>query len=284
VATAAVLWGSWALVLGRGGLPPLQSALVVQAVLALPAPLVLLRERAAFADRGAVIALVLLGVADAGNIGLYFPALARGPVAVATLTHYLAPLLVALLAPLVPGERRSRRALAAAPLSILGLLLVLGAPGSAPATTALLGGASAVTYAAIVFAARRAARSFSPLALTSLHGVVSALLLLAAFGRGAVPPWGAGAAWVAGASLVLGIFASMLFYGGLARIPAPVGSALTYLEPVSAAAIAAIFMGQPLGAAAVAGAAIVVGAGAWVALEPAPLAAPAPDAGELRPG
>jgi drug/metabolite transporter (DMT)-like permease len=272
VSTTAALWGGWAFVLRPSGLLPLQSALVVQLVLALPAPAVLLRGRAAFRDRGAVVALALLGVADAANIALYFPALARGPVAVATLTHYLAPLLVALLAVLVPGERRSRRALLAAPISLAGLLLVLGSPGSAPARTAMLGGASALAYAGIIFAARRAARSFSPLAVTSLHAVVSALLLLAVFGAGIVPPAGPGLVRVGTASVVLGILASILFYGGLSRIPAPVGSALTYLEPVSAAAIGALFMGEPLGPAAVAGAALVVGVGGWVALEPAPAA------------
>jgi drug/metabolite transporter (DMT)-like permease len=270
VATTATLWGGWAFVIRPSGLLPLQSALVVMLVLALPAPIVLFRDRTGFRDRGAVTALAVLGVVDAANIALYFPALSRGPVAVATLTHYLAPVLVALFAALVPGERRSRRALAAAPLSLAGLLLVLGPPRSAPATTALLGGASAVAYAALIFAARRAARSFSPLAVTSLHAALSALLLLAVFGTGIVPPAGPGLFRVGAAALVLGIVASVLFYGGISRISAPVGSALTYLEPVSAAVIGALFMSEPLRPLAVAGAALVVGTGGWVALERAP--------------
>src|SRR3990172_11458635 len=81
VATTATLWGGWAFVIRPSGLLPLQSALVVMLVLALPAPLVLLRDRTGFRDRGAVTALAILGVADAVNIALYFPALSRGPVA-----------------------------------------------------------------------------------------------------------------------------------------------------------------------------------------------------------
>src|SRR3990172_2047930 len=50
VATTATLWGGWAFVIRPSGLLPLQSALVVMLVLALPAPLVLLRDRTGFPD------------------------------------------------------------------------------------------------------------------------------------------------------------------------------------------------------------------------------------------
>ena len=70
---------------------------------ALPAPFAF--RWSAFADRGAVIALVIVGIADAGNMLLYFLALDRGPIVVAVLSHYLAPTLVALAAPLVLAER-----------------------------------------------------------------------------------------------------------------------------------------------------------------------------------
>jgi drug/metabolite transporter (DMT)-like permease len=241
VATAATLWGGWVLVIRPSGLAPLAASMVVQLVLALPAPLTI--RRAAFRDRGAVAALVLLGLADAGNIALYFTALARGPVAVAVLTHYLAPVLVTLVAPVVLREPLSRRPLLATPLSLAGLALVLGRPEAAPAATAALGTASAGFYVVIVFAAKRAGRAFSPAAVTALHAVVAA------------------------ATLALGIVASLLFYGGLGRVPSPVAAALTYLEPVSAAVVGWVAFGESLGPAAVAGAALVLGCGVWVALE-----------------
>lgn len=156
VAVAAILWGLWPSVLRPGGLPALQCALVVQTVQALPAMAMAWRERNAFRDRGAVVALALFGAFDAAQCALYFPALTRGPVAVAALTHYLGPILVALAAPFVPGERTSRRAMLAAPLSLLGLLLVLGRPRHAPVLTAVLGGGSAFFGAACLFAVRRA--------------------------------------------------------------------------------------------------------------------------------
>lgn len=275
VALAAVLWGHWPVLLRPAGLGPLQAALVVQAVVALPAPYSAWRERGAFRDRGAVLALVALGLFDAGQGALYFPALAHGPVAVAALTHYLGPVLVALAAPFVPGERASRRAMLAAPLSLGGLLLVMGPPRTAPLLTAVLGAGSAFFGAAGLFAVRRASRSFSPLAICSLHAVLSALVLLAA-GRGALPPIGQGLLRVAAGGLVLGLGASLVFVQAVKRVPAAIAATITYVEPVTAAGLGALLLGEPLGALALVGAAVVVGAGVWVAFEPARPAAVAP--------
>src|SRR5512140_3697940 len=202
------MWGLWPSVLRPSGVPALQAILVIQLVQAAPALVMGWRERAAFRDRGAVVALVLFGLFDAAQGALYFPALTRGPVAVAALTHYLGPVLVALAAPFVPGERGSRRAMIAAPLSLFGLWLVMGPWDHAPVATALLGAGSAVFGAGTLFTVRRAARSFSPLALCSLHAVVSVACLLLVFGREAVPTWGPGALTIAAAALVLGIVAS----------------------------------------------------------------------------
>jgi drug/metabolite transporter (DMT)-like permease len=268
VAAAAILWGGWSLVLRPSGLTALEASMVVLLVLALPAPFVFRRE--ALRDRGAARALVLLGLADVGNMVLYFAAIRRGPVAVAVLTHYLAPLLVALAAPWL-GDPRSPRALLAAPFSLLGLLLLLWRPGAGiPAVTAALGAGSAVFYAAVVFAARRAGRAFRPMAVTALHAVISAAALLLLFGSDALPPPGPGALRVAGGALVCGIAASLLFYGGLSRVSAPVAGALTYLEPLSAALAGLLAFGERLGAGALAGAAAIVACGIWVALEPPP--------------
>ncbi len=267
-----MLWGLWPSVLRPAGLPPLQSALIVQLVQALPVVVLLWGDRAGFRDRGALLAIVAFGVFDAAQCALYFPALTRGPVAVAALTHYLGPILVALAAPFVPGERTSRRAMVAAPLSLVGLLLILGPPRQAPILTAVLGASSAFFGAACLFAMRRASRSFSPMAICGLHAVLSAGLLLAVFGRDAVPPLGSGALRVAAAATVLGIGASLVFYRAVKNVPAPIVATITYVEPVTTAGVGALVFGERLGALALLGAAAVIGGGVWVALESPPAA------------
>ncbi|MFY0579012.1 hypothetical protein ACN28S_36340 [Cystobacter fuscus] len=76
------------------------------------------------------------------------------------------------------------------PLTLVGLALLLGTPrgGLADPQTALLGGASALFFAANVLSIKEASRAFSPLAINSLHAPLSALVLLLVFGSDALPP------------------------------------------------------------------------------------------------
>lgn len=265
VAAAATLWGAWALVLRPAGLPPLQFAFTVLAVMAAPLPFCLRAEP--WRDRGAVAALVLLGAAEAANVVLYFAAIARGPVAVAVLTHYLTPLLVTLVSPWVTGERASPRALVASAVSLGGLALLVWQPGTgAPLLTAGLGAGSALFYVVIVFAARRAGRSFRPIEVTAWHAAISVALLLP-LGREVLPPPGAGTALVVGGALVCGVGGALLFYRGLVLVPAHVAGALTYLEPLTAALVGWLAFGEVIGPAGLVGAALVLASGVAVALE-----------------
>ncbi|MFY0565810.1 DMT family transporter [Archangium lansingense] len=277
VALGTTLWGCWPLVLRPAGLTGPQSALLMMAVMALPAPFVLRREP--FRDRRATLALGVLGVCDAANAALYFAAVQRGPVTVAVLTHYLAPLLIALAAPWVLRERRSARALLGAPLTLAGLALILGTPqgGFADPWTALLGGASALFFMANVLASKEAARAFSPLAINSLHAIPSGLLLLLLFGRDALPPaLDSSLLQVAAGTVLCGIVANSLFYSGLRHVPTATAGALTYLEPLTAALLGVLVFGEALGPLGLLGGLVVLLSGAWVAAEPRAPAQPAP--------
>jgi len=267
VALAAVLWGLWPIFLSGSGLAGHQSALVVFAVMMLPAPFVL--SRGAFADRRATFGVFAVGVLDAGNAIAYFTALERGPVVVAVLTHYLTPVMVALAAPLLLKEPLSRRALLAAPVILGGLALVVGPKqGGSTLVTAAWGASSAVCYAGIVVFSKRAATAYSPLAVTALHAPVSLAVVLLVFGAGALPPRidGGLASMVAGA-LICGLFAVMLFNVGLRTVPAHLASVLTYVEPVVAAIVGIVWLHQPLGPLGAVGAALMLAAGVWVVRE-----------------
>lgn len=270
VAAAAILWGCWAVFLRPSGFDGPASAFILFAVYSAGIPFGL--RGANFRDRGAWIALGLLGVFDAGNAWLYFAAVKQGPLAVGVLSHYLAPLLVALGAPWVTGERRSMRALLSTPLSLAGLAVVLwGGAQRFALSTALLGAGSAVFYGALVLAAKRASRAFSGLAVTALHAPVSMLTLVVLF-RSQVFPVANGRAWgwaIAGAC-VCGLLATSLFNAGLKQVPAQAASALTYLEPVAAAIIGWAIFGEALSSAGMLGAAVVLACGAWVVTEPTP--------------
>lgn len=269
VALGATLWGCWSLFLRPAGLSGIQCAFLSMALLSLPAPFVLRRE--ALRDRRATLALVVLGFCDAANCALFFGAVQRGPVAVAVLTHYLAPLLTALCAPWILRERRSLRALLGAPLTLVGLALLLDVHrgGLSDPWTALLGGGSALFFMANVLASKEASRAYSPLAISALHSPIATLALLLVFGREALPPALDSGVLVASCGVFLcGFVASLLFYAGLRRIPTATASALTYLEPLTAALVGVIVFGESLGPLGILGGLVVLGSGVWVASEP----------------
>ncbi|MET0406318.1 MAG: EamA family transporter [Cystobacter sp.] len=266
VAMGAALWGCWSLFLRPAGFSGPQSAFISLALMALPAPFFFQRE--ALRDRRATVALGVLSLCDAANAALFFAAVQRGPVAVAVLTHYLAPLLIALAAPWVLRERPSPRALIGAPLTLVGLALLLGAPqqGLSDTRTALLGGASALFFAANVLAIKEASRAYSPMAINCLHAPLSALVLLCVFGREALPAAvDSRLLWVAGGALLCGIVGNSIFTVGLRRVPAAAGSALTYLEPLTAALVGWVVFGEALGPMGLVGGVLVLGTGVWVA-------------------
>lgn len=282
VAAGAILWGCWPLFLRSAGLTGPQSALLVFIVMSLPAPFLLRRE--ALKDRRATLAVALLGLGDAANAALFFAAVQRGPVAVAVLTHYLCPLLLALLAPWVLREQRSARALLGAPLTLAGLTLLLGTPqaGLLDPWTAVLGGASAFFFAGNVLASKVAARAYSPLAFNSLHSPLSVLALLLAFGSQALPTaLTPSLLWVAAGAAVCGMGGNVLFNLGLRNVPTTAAGALMYLEPLTGAVLGLLVFGETLGPLGLAGGLLVLGTGIWVASEsraPAPLPATASSA------
>jgi len=270
VAAAAFLWGLWPLFLKHTELPGYAAGFTAMAVVSLTALPVMLLRRGKRSTRRALLALLGVGATDAGNVALYFGAVDRGPVAVAVLTHYLAPLLVCFGAPLFLHEKWSKRALIATPVVLGALWLVVtgGAVHELAWATAALGAGSAFFYAANVLCSKAAAESFAPFEVVALHAPVAALCLLLVFRENALPhQLDFGLAGVLLGSVVCGLLATVFFNLGLRRVSSPVAGVFTYLEPITAAAVGVLFFREALGPWRIVGAAVVLACGAWVALE-----------------
>jgi drug/metabolite transporter (DMT)-like permease len=273
VAVAASSWGTWPLILRRAeAIAPLDPALesfILMAVLTIVgAPLCVVdrvRRRATWREWAAV---GWLGVGDAGNVLLFFAAYQKTTVAVAVLTHYLTPILVAIAAPVVLKEHLGRRALGAAAAAFVGLVILLepwrGSASAQGMAGALLGAGSAVFYASNVIVNKRLIGAFSGAELTFWHGVLATALLALAVPR---------AAWIADphATLVVaagsvgpGALAGLFFVWGLRRVPASHASTLTLLEPLVAVASASVVYGERLGVAGGLGAALILLSAAFV--------------------
>lgn len=269
VAVAAACWGTWSIFLRWSGLPGLTSAAILMTVLALAGLPSQWRHRHRERPRAVWAFMLLFGLLDAGNTGFFFLAISRGSVAVATLSHYLAPMLTPVMAWFLLRERPSRRTYPAVLVGLCGLWLMLRpAPGAAQTTlllTAGCGGASALFYATLVPLGKKLSPYFSPLEVQGIHSWVSAAVLWLIAAPSAVPL--PGLLKLFPGTLLCGVFAGALLYRGIRAIPAGLSAVLTYLEPVVATLVGAFWFHEALGPSALAGAALVIGGGLYLAFE-----------------
>jgi drug/metabolite transporter (DMT)-like permease len=266
VVTAACLWGTWSLFLRPAAVPALSSSPVLFAVTALAlAPLAMRETPAPRWDRAALVLLFATSALDAVNVVTFFGAMDRTTVAVAVLTHYFAPLFIALLAPIVDRER-IRGAIVAAAVATVGLALVLR-PWTAHGRTlagGLLGSVSALAYGANVFVVGRLAARVGPARAIAWHAVLAAVLLVPFADLGALRATGGRAVFLVVGALVPGAFAGWLFVRGLGRIGSTRAAVLAYLEPLVAVVIGWTVWHERLAPISIVGGALVLGAGAWV--------------------
>ncbi len=262
VVTAAVLWSLWSIwVRWGGGESVATMAFLVAGVCGLPFAL---RESFARGRRPgrAWALLVLLSVMDAANTWCYFRALG-GALAPAILSHYVAPVLVALAAPILLHEARSPRTPQALVLALGGtaLLVFLGKSGAGGGSVSRglgYGFASALFYAGNVIVARRLSRDLGDFELMIYHALIAALVLAPATG---IPLHAAAWKWPLVGGLVSSLAAGVIYYAGLRRISAETSAILTYVEPVAALGVAWIVFHETPTIAAIAGGALVVTAG-----------------------
>lgn len=295
VAAAAVLWGS-AGVIGRlatdAGVTAVSvaaSRLTIAAVALPPLTLALTRRRRAAAQplgdvaahvtgqvtaqatevalAGAVrprrkAGLIATGVLLALYQGAFFAAVDRTGVTVATLVALgCAPVLVAVAGPLVGDARADRRTWSGILAALVGLILLVGADPSAGASAlvgvglALLSGAG---YAAIILLGR-SLRHVDPLQVLAVGFPVGAVLLAPTLPGLATGSVRAGT-WLS--LLYLGLLptalAYVLFLRGIAGLPAAVVSTVTLLEPATAAALAALVLGERIGLVGALGGVLVI--------------------------
>ena len=209
---------------------------------------------------------------------LFFETIKLSSVVLAILMAYTAPILVALLGPLMLPERRSRVALTALVPAVGGLALVaLADQGDAHVRPLALatGVGTALTYAALVIGTKMVAAHVSVAGLTfwnySLSGLVVLPLVLLG---GRVLPSAGELPYLVLLGLVFTAVSGYLYIWLIRRVTAQSMGLLAYLEPVSAALLAALILDEPLGLQTVLGGALVIGSGLAVVLfEPADAAA-----------
>ncbi len=214
--------------------------------------------------------IAAMGVLLALNWVLFLGALTLTKVAVAVLLGYLGPVFVAVLNPIVSRQPFDRRIALPLVLAMAGTALIVGPQDfSLDDGRHLLGAglalASSFTYAVLIVFVKRLLRGIP--ASTYMLGeylVAAAVLLPAALlltGPVGAVEWAA----LATLGIVHTAFTGALFLTGLRLVPADRAAILTYAEPVSAVAFAALLLGERASTTTLLGGAAVVAAGVMVA-------------------
>ena len=263
VALAAASWGTWSLFLRPTHLSGGATSAIVFLLMGLSALPLALRDKPPSWDRATVGWFVAYVVFDAANLLRFFGAIDTTTVAIAVLSHYLAPLIIALAAPKLDGIRVPGAGVAAI-VALAGLVIVL-APWAEPARGAVpgvaLGAGSAVCYAGNVFSLKRVAGKLGPSRAMAYHSFAAGLLLLpfALHDLPAITPRAIGI--LAIASSTIGSLSGIVFAVGLQRIGSARAAILTFAEPVVAVLVGAIAFAEPLRPLSAVGGALILAAG-----------------------
>lgn len=212
------------------------------------------------------LAAVSAGVLAVVNWLLFFEAIERTSISVATVVVHVQPFLVMAFGAWWWKERISRAQAVAALASLIGLALASGwvdgaLTGVGWSSSYLWGVALAllnsVGYAALTLIANRA-RGVSPLALAWWQCAVGAVVLLWwPFTQGwpaAGPAW----AWLAGLGVIHTGLAYVVLYAGVARLTAGRVAVLQFVYPASAVAVDWLVYGRALSASQLLGVVVML--------------------------
>ena len=252
IAASMLIWSTWGLMIRWMALPPVVVLFHTSLIAGFLVPLVL-KARGDFPrnlfDFGSWRLFAALVAASLTNNLTYFYALGHTTVSNAVFTHYIAPVLVAALAPLLIAERLQRVTLVSLPAAAAGMALIVLAGGGLSMSGADLpgifaGAASGAAYAFVIIYSRR-------LSQLLLHHKAIVLLLwmtVIATAPAALASDYSLSLRTASLLFVTGILhstvAPLMYFSALRRVMAQHAAILGYIEPLAAIPLAFLFLSE----------------------------------------
>ena len=211
--------------------------------------------------------LIAAGICLGVNWALLFEAYKLMSVSIATLTYYLAPIIVLLLSPLLLREKQSARAYIGMCAAVVGLVLAVGLGDTSVSATGLIVGlGSAVFYAGLIIFNKKI-DGVTGLPLTTIEMVIAACVMLPYVlltgGHVGFPPDMEGTLYLIFLCLVNTGLACWLYFSSMNRLPARAVALFGYVDPVSALIFSAVFLGDRMGVLQIVGAVLVFAGAAF---------------------
>jgi len=214
--------------------------------------------------KGLTPILFILAPFYLANTLLYYYAFANTTIANAVLTHYTAPIFVALAAPLLLKERSPVTIWFAILLSSMGLWLMLGGLSvrSEEFKGIVAGTASGLAYAIIIIILRSISKAYTPLFIIFIQNVIVSFLLLPFISTASIPF--SSLPYLILMGLIHSTLAPLLYVDGFKSVRANEAAVLGYFEPPGAIILAIIFLNEVPHLKALLGGALILYAGFMV--------------------
>ena len=213
--------------------------------------------------------LIVSGALIGINWMLLFEAYNYTTVAVATLCYYMEPTIVIVASAFLFRERLDAKKLICVAASIVGMIFVSGVLGGVSAASGnmkgiVLGLSAAVFYSSVVII-NKLIGSMDVYVKTTVQLFSASLILIPYLMIN--KDWGAAGSMGIIAIvmvLVVGILhtgiAYALYFGSISGLRAQTVALFSYIDPVTALMLSAVFLGEPLGLSGLLGALLIIGA------------------------
>ena len=225
------------------------------------------RERPRLREiRGALWLLLLSGAAMGFDWMLLFEAYKYTTISLATLSYYIAPVIVTALCPLLFHEKMTRAQVLCFLMSTIGVALIIGSGsvhGGASDVRGICFGVSAAVFYAAVILLNKYITGVPALERTFVQ-FLAAILVLApyvALTSGFHPEVLSATGWVN--LLIVGFVHTgltyCLYFAAIRTLPGQESSLLSYLDPIVSVLISVLLLGEPLAPIQIAGMVLFLG-------------------------
>lgn len=211
--------------------------------------------------------LLLSGGAMGLNWVLLFESYRHTTVAVATICYYLAPVFLVLVSPLL-GERLTGKKLILSGVALVGMVFVSGVQevGISGGKGIAFAVGAAVLYTAVMFLNKKLGE-ISAYDKTVMQLAAAAVVLLPycllTGGFGMEQMAGLDYALLAVVGIVHTGIAYWLYFGVLGKLPSQSVALFSYLDPVIAIVLSALWLGESMHWQEILGAALILGSALW---------------------
>jgi len=215
-----------------------------------------------------LIYLLLSSVALGFNWILLFEAYCYTTVATATLCYYMAPILVILVASVLFQEKLTVKKLICSFVALVGIVLVSGVldtgmSGASDFRGILLGLGAAALYATVVLLNKKIT-GLSALERTVMQLAIAGIILLpyTLFTEdwSAMHPGTVDITLLIVAGIVHTGIAYALYFGSISTLPSPTVALYSYIDPILAIVLSALFLQEPITVGGAIGAVLILGA------------------------